>query len=136
MILYAVIGCSGALIDMLIYKLLCSRGVYYQYANLVSVHAGIFNNFIWNATVNYRVKKRHAVKFLRFYGVGLCGLGLSALLLYLLQGLLRLPDAINLAASHVFAGFHSGDMAVKALVVLFVVLAQFFINHYITFGRD
>ena len=49
-------------------------------ATAVSTTAGITNNFVWNARYNFRVTDRLAARFVRFYTVGLAGLGLTAAL--------------------------------------------------------
>lgn len=49
-------------------------------ATAISTSAGITNNFVWNARYNFRVTDRLAARFVRFYLVGLAGLGLTAAL--------------------------------------------------------
>lgn len=134
-ILYGVIGCSGVLIDMIIYSLLLSFNVHYQLANIISVNAGIINNFCWNAKINYKVQENHLIKFIRFYSVGLCGWGLSALLLYIFKEQLFLPDKINLLISGYITWFHWGEQVVKGIVIIGVVFVQFLINHYYSFRK-
>ena len=56
---YAVIGVTGVSIDFLVFYLLTEyAGMYYQYANAISVTCGITNNFIWNAIYNFKVKDK------------------------------------------------------------------------------
>ena len=46
LIVYCIIGGTGATLDFLIYSLLTKEvGIHYQIANIVSVSAGIINNF-------------------------------------------------------------------------------------------
>jgi putative flippase GtrA len=135
-ILYGIIGLSGVMLDIAIYNLLINLSVYYQIANVISVHVGIINNFIWNALINYRIKNKHFVKLLRFYSVGLCGWGLSALLLFIFKDLQNVPEYINSYLYFFNPMLQPGEMLVKAFVVCIVVLFQFLLNHYFSFRKD
>ena len=119
LIKYCVIGCSGALLDFVLYTLLCScTGIYYQYINILSASAGIVNNFFLNAMLNFKVRDRLVKRFLIFYAVGCAGIGLTALLLFLLIEKLRL-DAV----------------LAKALTIVAVTIVQFVLNKCITFKK-
>jgi putative flippase GtrA len=82
MLLYAVIGGSGVLLDYLLFLLLFNHfGMHHQLANALSTTAGITNNFVLNSLFNFRKTDRILVRFLRFYAVGIAGIVLTFLLL-------------------------------------------------------
>ncbi|MGH3797115.1 MAG: GtrA family protein [Pseudonocardiaceae bacterium] len=81
-LLYAVIGCSGVLLDLVLFLLLYDiAGLHEQVATAISTTAGITNSFLLNTFLNFRMRDRLLVRFLRFYSVGLLGLALTATLL-------------------------------------------------------
>ena len=118
-ILYGFIGGFCAGLDFCIYTLLCHFGIMpYLWANVISIHIGIFTSFLLNRSINFKVKDRVTVRFLSFYAVGLVGLGISELLLYLLVtvgGIAEVPG--------------------KLLSIIVVALVQFLLNKYITFKK-
>jgi putative flippase GtrA len=82
LLLYAVIGGSGVLLDYLLFLLLFNHfGMHHQLANALSTTAGITNNFVLNSLFNFRKTDRILVRFLRFYAVGIAGIVLTFLLL-------------------------------------------------------
>jgi putative flippase GtrA len=81
-ILYQLIGVSGVLLDLVLFLLLYNGlGVHEQLATVVSTSAGITNNFLLNSFLNFRKRDGMLRRFLRFYAVGLIGIGLVAVLL-------------------------------------------------------
>ncbi|MBI4049945.1 MAG: GtrA family protein [Candidatus Doudnabacteria bacterium] len=114
---YSAIGASGVTLDFLAFYILNSRlHVHYQFANLASVSLGITNNFLLNAFLNFRITDRLLIRFFKFYAVGFVGLGLSALLLYLLIDRL-----------------HIVPLLAKAVTIIFVVIVQFTLNKRYSF---
>ncbi|MEV4649168.1 GtrA family protein [Saccharopolyspora sp. NPDC049426] len=82
LLLYAVIGGSGVLLDYLLFLVLFNHfGMHHQLANALSTTAGITNNFVLNSLFNFRKTDRILVRFLRFYAVGIAGIVLTFLLL-------------------------------------------------------
>ncbi|MGW1682065.1 GtrA family protein [Saccharopolyspora sp. NPDC002376] len=97
---YAMIGASGVLLDYLLFLLLYNAfGVHPQVANAISTTAGITNNFVLNALFNFRKRDRILVRFLRFYAVGLAGIGLTFVLLQVFSGWLGIDPNLVKAAS-------------------------------------
>ncbi|GAA4864410.1 GtrA family protein [Saccharopolyspora cebuensis] len=89
--LYGVIGVSGVLLDYLVFLLLLGLDALHpQVANAISTTVGITNNFLLNALLNFRTRDRFAVRFLRFYAVGLTGLALTFVVLQVFSGWLGL----------------------------------------------
>ena len=114
-LLYAIIGGFCAALDFGIYSALCFI-LPYLWANVISTHCGIFCSFFLNRQFNFKVKNKTVVRFLSFYIVGLIGLGISSLLLYLLV------DMANL-----------NELVCKLLTIVLVAIIQFILNKFITF---
>ena len=117
LILYGIIGGLCATLDFGIYTLLCHFDVLpYLWANVISIHCGIICSFLLNRTFNFKVKDKTPQRFLSFYVVGLIGLGISELMLYLM----------------VTVG-NWNELLCKLISVVVVALIQFVLNKYITF---
>ena len=115
LVLYGIIGGLCASLDFGVYTLL-SIWIPFLWANIISVHCGIICSFVLNRNFNFKVKDNTGRRFLSFYLVGLAGLGLSELLLYIMTERL---------------GWHY--ILVKLLTVVIVALFQFVLNKLITF---
>ena len=119
LILYGLIGGFCSALDFGIYTLLCHFEVMpYLWANIISIHVGIFTSFVLNRSLNFKVKDRTPQRFLSFYAVGLTGLGISELMLYLMVTL----GGMN-------------EVVCKLISIVVVALIQFLLNKYITFKR-
>ena len=117
LILYGIIGGFCAALDFGIYSLLCRFEVLpYLWANAISTHIGIFTSFFLNRSLNFKVKDRTPQRFLSFYAVGLTGLGMSSLMLWLMVE---------------NAGWN--ELVCKLITIVVVSLMQFLLNKYITF---
>ena len=117
LILYGLIGGFCAGLDFGIYTLLCHFDILpYLWANVISIHCGIICSFFLNRGVNFKVKDKAWIRFLSFYMVGLVGLGISELMLYLM---------VDLAAWN--------EIASKLISVVVVALVQYLLNKFITF---
>lgn len=117
LILYGIIGGLCASLDFGVYTLL-SLWMPFLWANIISVHCGILCSFILNRNYNFKVKDNTGKRFISFYLVGLAGLGLSELLIYLLTD-----------------KFEWHYILAKLLTVVVVALFQFALNKLITFNR-
>lgn len=114
---YAIIGFLGASLDFAFFALLTQTGnIYYIYANVISVSLGITNNFILNVLFNFKVKNNIFSRFLKFYSIGIFGLGVSIFLLYLLVETIQINPILA-----------------KIVTIFSVPLIQFYLNKYITF---
>ncbi|GAA0508976.1 hypothetical protein GCM10011581_18890 [Saccharopolyspora subtropica] len=97
---YAAIGASGVALDYLLFLLLFNlAGLHEQLANAISTTAGITNNFVLNALFNFRRRDRILVRLLRFYAVGVAGIGLTFLLLQVFSGWLGVDPNLVKAGS-------------------------------------
>lgn len=117
LILYGIIGGFCSALDFVIYTLLCHFDVLpYLWANVISVHIGIFTSFVLNRQLNFKIKDKIPQRFISFYLVGLTGLGISSLMLYLM---------VDYA--------HWNEIVCKLITIVIVALVQYFLNKYITF---
>lgn len=114
-LLYAIIGGFCAALDFAVYSALCFI-LPYLWANVISTHCGIFCSFLLNRQFNFKVKNKTVIRFLSFYIVGLIGLGISSLLLYLLVDIASL-----------------NELVCKLLTIVLVAIIQFILNKFITF---
>ena len=117
LVLYGIIGSFSSGLDFLIYTLLVQFvGLQYLVANCISVVAGISTSFYLNRNYNFKVKDHTKRRFSIFLTVGLCGLVMSNLILYLCIDNLGMDKLIS-----------------KLLSIVLVVFFQFLVNKYLTF---
>lgn len=118
LILYGLIGGFCAALDFGVYTML-GLWIPYLWANVISVHCGIFTSFFLNRSLNFKVKDKAAQRFTIFYLVGLSGLALSEGLIWLLA-----------------SQFAWNPILAKLLTVFVVALYQFLLNKFITFKKS
>ena len=118
LILYGLIGGFCAALDFGVYTML-GLWIPYLWANVLSVHCGIFTSFFLNRSLNFKVKDKAAQRFTIFYLVGLSGLALSEGLIWLLA-----------------SQFAWNPILAKLLTVFVVALYQFLLNKFITFRKS
>ena len=119
LIVYCMIGCSGASLDFVAYAMLTSwAGVHYQLANFLSVSIGIVNNFFWNYFFNFKTKDHMLIRLGSFYVIGMFGCALSAICLWLFIEKLGLGSLIS-----------------KLATIFLVTVVQFCLNKHITFKK-
>lgn len=120
LVLYGVIGIFSASLDFLIfYTLSTILGIFYLFANTISVITGISISFVLNKNYNFKVKDKGFKRFVIFLSVGIGGLFISSSLLYLF---------IDILAIHVVIS--------KVLSIIFVVIIQFILNKSVTFKKN
>lgn len=119
LILYGLIGGFTSSLDFGVYTLLveCVK-MNYLVANCISVVVGITTSFILNRKYNFKVTDNTFRRFAIFMTVGLCGLMLSNLILYVCINKLEINTLIS-----------------KLLSIVLVVLMQFLANKFITFKK-
>ena len=117
LILYGIIGSFTSALDFAVFTMLSKYiGIHYIVANCISVLIGISTSFALNRSINFKVKDKTGKRFLIFLTVGLCGLLLSNLILYVGIDML------------------SGDeLIVKLASIVLVVGFQCILNKFITF---
>jgi putative flippase GtrA len=117
LILYGTIGSFTSFLDFCIFTCLSQYiGIHYLISNCISVFVGITTSFLLNRAYNFKVKDKAARRFGIFLSVGLCGLFLSNLILWI---------GIDF--------FHFHDIFVKMASIVFVVGFQFLLNKFVTF---
>ena len=119
-ILYGIIGCLASMLDLVLFTFLARFcGWYYIVANCISVMLGITTSFVLNRTYNFRILDKTPRRFLTFLAVGLSGLCLSNLILWL--GIDRM----------------GGDsLIVKLGSIAMVAIYQFTLNKFVTFHKS
>ena len=119
LILYGIIGGFCSALDFGVYTALCYFDIMpYLWANIISIHVGIFTSFVLNRSLNFKVIDKTTQRFLSFYTVGLTGLGISELMLYLMVTL---------------GGWN--ELICKLVSIVVVALIQFVLNKFITFRK-
>ncbi len=116
LILYALCGLTGVLVDFLIFITLQTLKIPTLLVNTISVTSGIFTSFLLNRRITF---KRFDAIFLRifsFFTVGILGLMLSNALIL------------------IFLNLFSNSTVAKILTLPFVLLFQFTLNRTITFS--
>lgn len=118
LILYGLIGSFTSFLDFCVFTLLSKyAGLYYLIANFISVLVGMTTSFILNRSYNFKVKDKTAKRFIVFLSVGLCGLVLSNIILWV--GIEKL---------------HGNKTIVKLASIFLVVGFQFILNKFVTFS--
>lgn len=117
LVLYGIIGISGALIDFVAYVVLYRIAhIPPGLASFLSVSLGIINNFFLNRAFNFKVSDKLFFRFLNFYSIGLGGAILSAGLIVLLYNI-----------------FMVNPIIAKLATVIPVVLLQYLLNKKFSF---
>ena len=117
LILYGIIGSCSSGLDFLLYTLFVEVfGWHYIFSNCISVLAGISTSFTLNRNYNFKIKDKTRQRFALFLTIGLCGMMISNLILYLCGDILNWNKIVS-----------------KLLSIVLVVVFQFILNKYITF---
>ena len=117
LILYGIIGSFTSFLDFCVFTVLSNYiGIYYLVANCISVLVGITTSFLLNRKYNFKVRDKVPQRFAMFLCVGICGLMLSNLILYIGIDLMRRNETL-----------------VKLASIVLVVGFQFLLNKFITF---
>lgn len=117
LILYGIIGSFTSSLDFVVFTILSQIfGVYYLTANCMSVLVGITTSFLLNRSYNFKVRDKVVQRFLIFLSVGLSGLCLSNLILWI--GIDQLQG---------------DELIIKLLSIVLVVFFQFLLNKFVTF---
>ena len=116
-ILYGIIGCFTASLDFVVFSLLTGAcNIHYIISNCLSVLVGISTSFFLNSQYNFKVKDNQVRRFSIFLFIGLCGLCLSNVILWICIEVVGLNEIIS-----------------KILSIILVVFFQFILNKYVTF---
>ncbi len=119
-VLYGIIGASGALLDLVCFLLLFNIfNIDPLTATILSTSLGITNNFILNTLFNFKVRDRLHHRFLLFYLVGFLGLVLSVLVIYTLHNI----------------GGLNANIA-KIISIPLIVVIQYYVNSRLSFSSS
>jgi putative flippase GtrA len=117
--IYASIGVLGAIWDIGIFTLLYKVfGIFYLLAFFIGKSFGIVHNFFLNAHFNFKMKDNLLKRFIAFYCIGLMGIGIGTLLMYI---------AVDI--------FQLGAVYMNIIVTFFVATVQFFFNRVVSFRK-
>ena len=131
---FAIVGISGSVVDFGIFNLLLSlAGLSSTISQAISFTLAVINNFIWNRLWTYpETRQSGALKpFIQFGLVNVIGLGIRTGLFLVIE-----PQMIKLS-SLILPNFSQpetvGHNLTLALVILIVMLWNYFANRYWTF---
>ena len=117
LILYGIIGSFTSALDFAVFTMLSKYiGIHYIVANCISVLVGISTSFALNRSFNFKVKDKTGKRFIIFLTVGICGLVLSNLILFV---------GINM--------LNCDELIIKLASIVLVVGFQFLLNKFVTF---
>ncbi len=129
---YVLIGFTGLTLDFLSFILFVDVLQISEYiANPISMSIGIINNYIFNALINFKIKDGLFRRFLYFYSIGIIGIILSQLFIFLVHDIIFMK-IINIS----FAGFLSIELLItKALSIVFIAIIQYLLHKKFTFKQ-
>ena len=82
---FAVVGATGAVINIVIFRALVRNGVHYLAAGTCSFLVAVTSNYTWNRYWTFRDQRGHlGVQGMRFFIVSLASLGANLVLLQIL----------------------------------------------------
>ncbi len=117
LILYGIIGCIASGLDFVTFTILVSvAGWNYIFSNCLSVLVGIITSFILNRNYNFKIRDKSEQRFMIFLLVGLSGMGLSNIILWLC-----------------ISNWGMEELIAKLLSICLVVFFQFLLNKNVTF---
>ena len=120
LILYGIIGSFTSTLDFLVFTALTRLvGINYLVANCISVLVGITTSFCLDRTYNFKVSDKTAQRFGIFLTVGLTGLLMSNVILWV--GIEKL---------------HGDETITKLASIVLVVFFQFLFNKFVTFRKS
>ncbi len=118
LVLYAICGGGGVLLDFAAYTLLVTAGVWYQLANAIGYALGTILSFLLNRSITFGVLDAPVRRFMSFAGVALVGYLASSVVLWAL---------VEQA--------HVNVLIAKVATLGVVLITQFTLNSIITFRR-
>lgn len=88
-LIFAVVGVSNTMVDLVVYWLLLQIPIYYVIANVISYGAGMLNSYLWNRNVTFKDKRKEHSKqtIIRFILWNVSMLVLSTGIIYCLTEL-------------------------------------------------
>jgi putative flippase GtrA len=119
-VVYCLIGLTGVTLDFCSFYVMVNwLGVQYLLANAISTSLGILNNFFLNGLFNFKIQDRWLGRLVSFYCIGLLGLAVSSLMLFVMVSKM---------------GINTNYSKLATLIV--VVLLQYNLNRLISFRKS
>jgi dolichol-phosphate mannosyltransferase len=117
---YGLIGGLSATIDLVVFLFLYNvLGLNPLISTTISTIVGITNSFFMNAYMNFKKRDKLFKRYILFFSIGIVGLLLSALIIYMLHD--------------VFS--YNANLA-KILSIPLIVILQFFLNRRFSFSDN
>ena len=118
-ILYALIGLSGALLDLILYLLIVyTTPIAPAVASLISVSVAIICNFFLNVRFNFKTRDHIPFRLANFYLIGISGAIISGIIIYTLFNIFGVDATVS-----------------KLLTIVPVVLVQYILNRKYSFKK-
>lgn len=114
LVLYGFIGGLAAGVDFGVFYLL-NMHISEYIANIIAMHVGAIVSFTLNAKFNFQKTDKLIQRFLSYYLIVLCGMGLSSCIFW------------------AFDFFIDSENIIKVISMIIVAGVQFFLNKFITF---
>jgi putative flippase GtrA len=117
---YTIIGIFSVFIDFFIYKVLMQTfSIKYIISNIISINFGILTSYILNTKYTFKLNDYFSPRFFKFYSVGLFGLIISTIFLYIFINILNIDKIYS-----------------KIIIIGFVAILQFLFNKLYTFKTN
>jgi len=83
---FCLVGCSNVIVTLTAFYVLYNfLAINYLIASIIAYSLGIVNSFTWNRLWTFQIRKSNVKReFIRFLTVNLIGLGMNALIMFLL----------------------------------------------------
>lgn len=134
--LYMTIGMTGALLDFCTLLFLVNLLQVNEYiANPISMSVGITNNFFLNAYFNFKKTDKLFKRYLSFYAVGIIGILISNLFLWVFNDLLGGNIQSVLDAVVPFVSAYRLEI-VKAVSIVVIAVIQYVLNKRFSFQHQ
>ncbi|WKZ24282.1 MAG: GtrA family protein [Candidatus Dojkabacteria bacterium] len=132
-ILYISIGFTGLTLDIISFIIMVRwLGMNEFIANTISMSIGITNNFFLNAFLNFKRTDRLLLRYVSFYSVGLVGIAVGNLFLWIFMIWLgAYVHQILVLISQPIALYQLE--LVKGGSIVFIAVMQYFLNKHFSF---
>jgi putative flippase GtrA len=133
-----VVGLIGFIVDIVVFNIMRlvlspDRALL---ASVISFLAAVLSNFVWNRYWTYKDSRSKKVgrQAIQFIVVSLIGLGIRALLFYLLEGRMVSLFGFFIPAGFFLSSEFFGHNLTLVISVLIVMMWNFFANRYWTYN--
>jgi putative flippase GtrA len=134
---FAVVGSLGAVVDFGIFNLLVGLvNIPAVIASMVSFICAVINNFTWNRFWTYPDSRGKSIgkQILQFFIINIIGLGIRTPLFAWLEKILISFFGSTIPETFIFSPTFLGHNISLAIVILIVMMWNFFANRYWTYN--